>query len=159
MTEPHPATGIPSAPDFHSRRWRFGNAFVSVLARLGIGPIHLLTVVGRRTGRPRTHPVVPVDHDGRRWLVAPYGPVAWVQNARAAGRISLRYGRTTRDFTVREVSGEEAAPVLKRYVEVAGKTRNYFDATTDSPARDFAREADRHPVFELTPVAHERSAV
>ena len=42
---------------------------------------YLLTTRGRKTGRPRTNPVVPVEHDRRRWLVAPYGPVSWVHNA------------------------------------------------------------------------------
>jgi hypothetical protein len=39
---------------------------------------------------PHTNPVVPIDYDDKRWLVAPYGAVAWVRNARAAGRVSLR---------------------------------------------------------------------
>ena len=73
-------------------------------------------------------------------------------HARAGDRVSLRYGSTTRDYTAREVSVDEAAPVLKRYVAVATKTRAQFKATKDSPAEDFVAEADRHPVFELTPL-------
>lgn len=138
------------SPAFHSRGWRMGNAIVSVLARAGIGPIHLVTTRGRTTGRPHTCPVVPVDLDGRTWLVAPYGPVAWVHNARVAGQVTLRYGRHTRDYAVREAQPDEAGPVLKRYVQVASKTRTYFEATKDSPVADFVAEAHRHPVFELT---------
>jgi hypothetical protein len=93
--------------------------------------------------------VVPVDYDGKRWLVAPYGPVAWVHNARAMRPVSLRYGRTTREYTTREASADEAGPVLKRYVAIATKTRAQFKATQDSPVEDFVAEADRHPVFEL----------
>jgi len=141
------------APNFRSRHWRVGDAIVSLLARAGLGPIHLLTVIGRKSGRPHTHPMVPVEHDDRRWLVAPYGPVAWVHNARATGRVSLRYGRTTSHYAIREVAADEAGPVLKRYVAVAGKTRAYFSAAKDSPVADFIAEADRHPVFELTPVS------
>jgi deazaflavin-dependent oxidoreductase (nitroreductase family) len=136
-------------PDFNSRQWRAGNAFVSLFARAGIGPIQLLTTRDRRTNEPRTAPVVPIDQGGRRWLVAPYGTVGWVRNAREQGRVRLRYGRTTRDYAIREVRGDEAAPVLKRYVAVATKTRSQFRATKDSPAAEFALEADRHPVFEL----------
>ena len=63
------------------------NTIMSALVRAGLVPrSYLLTTQGRRTGKPRTNPVVPVEHDGRRWLVAPYGPVSWVHNARAAGR-------------------------------------------------------------------------
>jgi deazaflavin-dependent oxidoreductase (nitroreductase family) len=140
------------APEFGSRSWRLGNAIVSVLARAGIGPIYLVTTRGRKTGRLHTNPVVPVDHDGKRWLVAPYGAVSWVHNARDAGKVSLRHGRETRDYKVREAQPDEAGPILKRYVGVATRTRACFEATKDSPAEDFVAEADRHPVFELTPV-------
>jgi hypothetical protein len=95
--------------------------------------------------------VVPVEHGGRRWLVAPYGPVPWVHNARAAGRVSLTRRRDTRDYTTREASPDEAGPVLQRYIRIAPSTRPYFQASKDSPVEDFVAEADRHPVFELTP--------
>jgi deazaflavin-dependent oxidoreductase (nitroreductase family) len=144
-------------PKFRSLGWRTGNAFVSVLARLGIGPIHLLTTVGARSGRQHTVPLVPVDDDGKRWLVAPYGPVAWVHNVRAADRVTLRYGRATRQYAAREVPADEAGPVLKRYVAVATKTRGYFKSTHDSPVEDFVAEADAHPVFELIAVDSESS--
>jgi deazaflavin-dependent oxidoreductase (nitroreductase family) len=121
-----------------------------MLARAGLGPVHLLTVVGRTTGRPYTRPVVPVERDGRRFLVAPYGAVAWVHNARAAGRVTLRYGRETRHYRIREVAAREAGPVLKRYVDLVGKTpRSHFSATRNSSVADFVAEADRHPVLEL----------
>jgi deazaflavin-dependent oxidoreductase (nitroreductase family) len=137
-------------PPFRSVSWRAGNALVSALARIGVGPMHLLTTTDRRTGRVHTIPVVPVEHDGKRWLVAPYGPVGWVRNARASGRVSLRYGRTKRLYAIREVTAEQAGPVLKRYVAIATKTRRHFRASADAPVEDFVAEADRHPVFELT---------
>jgi deazaflavin-dependent oxidoreductase (nitroreductase family) len=145
----------PPEPTFRSLRWRAGNAFVSVLARAGVGPIHLLTTRGSKSGRPHTIPVVPVDYDGKRWLVAPYGAVAWVHNARATGQVSLQYGRATREYATREVAADEAGPVLKRYVAIATKTRAQFEATQDSPVEDFVAEADRHPVFELVAVGSE----
>ncbi len=141
--------------EFRSLRWRVGNAIAGGLARAGIGPIHLLTTRGRKTGRLVTHPVVPVEHDGRSWLVAPYGAVSWVQNARAAGRVSLRRGRDTREYAIREVRPGEAAPVLKRYVGIASRTRAQFQASKDSPVEDFVAEAHRHPVFELTPLIND----
>jgi deazaflavin-dependent oxidoreductase (nitroreductase family) len=138
-----------SQPSFRSRGWRAGNTFVSLLARLGVGPIHLLSTRGRKSGQPSTVPVVPIDLDGKRWLVAPYGDVDWVHNARASGRVTIRYGRTSHEYDTREVSPQEAGPVLKQYVTKATKTRPYFAATPDDPAEDFSAEADRHPVFEL----------
>ena len=126
---------------------------MSALTRAGVIPHSwLLTTVGRRTGRERSNPVTIVEHDGRRWLVAPYGAVPWVHNARAAGRVRLTRRRTTREYAVREASAAEAGPVLKRYVAVATATRDYFTAGRDAPAAEFAAEAGRHPVFELIPV-------
>jgi deazaflavin-dependent oxidoreductase (nitroreductase family) len=141
-----------------SRGRRVGDAIISVFIRLGVVPsTYLLTTRGRKTGRLRTTPATVVEHDGRRWLVAPYGPVSWVHNARADAKVTLRRRFDTRAYTVREVvSPEEAGPVLKRYVRVATATRPYFQATKDAPVQDFIAEAERHPVFELTPVTGDR---
>lgn len=131
---------------------RVENTIMSALVRAGLVPrAYLLTTQGRKTGRPRTNPVVPVEHDARRWLVAPYGPVSWVHNARAAGRVRLSRRRHTRDYAIREAAPDEAGLVLKRYVRLAPSTRPYFQASKDSPVEDFTAEAGRHPVFELIP--------
>jgi deazaflavin-dependent oxidoreductase (nitroreductase family) len=121
LTEERAVSVATHERDLHSRGWRLSNAIVGVLARAGLGPMHLLSTRGRRTGLIYTTPVVPVEHAGGSWLVAPYGPVSWVLNARAAGQVSLRHGRTRRDHAVREVGPGEAGPVLKRYVRVATK--------------------------------------
>jgi deazaflavin-dependent oxidoreductase (nitroreductase family) len=140
-----------------SRGRRVGDAILSVFVRAGLVPsTYLLTTRGRKTGRPRTNPVTVVEHDGKRWLVAPYGPVSWVHNARAAGRVTLRRRLDTREYAVREVSAQEAGPVLKRYVRIATATRPYFQATVDAAVEDFVAEAGHHPVFELTPVTGNR---
>jgi deazaflavin-dependent oxidoreductase (nitroreductase family) len=136
-----------------SRGRRVGDAVMSVLVRAGLVPsTYLLTTRGRKTGRPLTHPATLVEQDGRRWLVAPYGAVSWVHNARAAGRVTLRRRGDRRNYAVREVPAGEAGPVLKRYVGVAAATRPYFQADKDAPVEGFVAEADRHPVFELLPV-------
>jgi deazaflavin-dependent oxidoreductase (nitroreductase family) len=132
------------------------NTIMSALVRAGLVPRScLLTTRGRKTGRPRTNPVVPVEYDGRLWLVAPYGSVSWVHNARAAERVHLTRRRDTRDYTIREVPPEEAGPILQQYVRIAPATRRYFQATKDSAVEDFASEAGRHPVFELRPVGED----
>ena len=124
------------------------------LTRLGVIPrSYVLTTVGRRSGQERRNPVTVVELDGKRWLVAPYGVMPWVLNARASGEVRLTRRFTTARFTVREVGPEEAGPVLKEYVTVASVPRPYFVATVDDPADAFAREAARHPVLELVPVA------
>lgn len=132
--------------------WRRAlNAGVRPLARLGLtGPrTHLLTVPGRRTGRPWSTPVSIVEEGGERWLVAPYGSRNWVLNARAAGRVELRRGRRRERLAVVELGPEEAVPVLRRYYKLARVTRPFFEVSLDSPEQDWVAEAPRHPVFRL----------
>jgi deazaflavin-dependent oxidoreductase (nitroreductase family) len=127
------------------------NRLVRLLLKLGLmpGPTYLLTVSGRRTGRPLSTPVTLVEEGGTRWLVAPYGDVAWVRNARAAGQITLSRGGRSETLAIRELNATEAAPVLQRYVTRVPITRPYFDAKPDSPLATFEAEAPRHPVFAL----------
>jgi deazaflavin-dependent oxidoreductase (nitroreductase family) len=142
-----------------SRGRRVGDAIISVFVRSGLVPsTYMLTTSGRKTGRSLTHPATVVQDGERRWLVAPYGAVSWVHNARAAGQVSLARRGHRRDYAVREVSAAEAGPVLKRYVAVATATRPYFSADKDAPIEDFEAEADRHPVFELLPINEDRPA-
>ena len=61
-----------------------------------------------------------------------------------------------RDYAVREVTAEEAGPVLTRDVAVATATRPYFAADKDAPVEAFVAEADRHPVFALLPIHEDR---
>lgn len=154
MTDPtpdQPDGSAWSARQFRpSRARRVGDAVISVFVRAGLVPsTYLLTTRGRRTGRPRTNPVTIVEHDGKRWLVAPYGVVSWVRNVRADRRVVVRRRFVRHSYTVREVAAQEAGPVLKEYVRIATATRPYFNASKDAPIEDFIAEADRHPVFEL----------
>src|SRR4029450_10279303 len=76
-----PAMGGVPRP-YRKSYWRRAlNALVRPLARLGLtGPrTHLLTVVGRRSGKPWSTPVSIVEERGERWLVAPYGNRNWVK--------------------------------------------------------------------------------
>jgi len=134
--------------------WRRAlNAVVRPLARYGLAGrrTHLLTVPGRRTGRPWSTPVSIVEEGAARWLVAPVASRNWVLNARAAGWVELQRGRRRERLTVLELSHREAVPVLRRYVESrAGRlTQPFFDAHHDSPDEAWLAEADRHAVFRL----------
>ena len=150
MTSPSP--GGPRTyqrPRFHHAL----NVVTTGLTRAGLIPrSYVLTTVGRRSGQERRNPVTVVELDGTRWLVAPYGVVPWVLNARAAGEVRLSRRFSTTRYAVREVGPDEAGPVLKEYVSVARVPRPYFVATVDDPPEAFAREADGHPVMALVPV-------
>lgn len=139
-------------PIYRLSLWRrAANVLVTALLRWGVGPprTYLLTVPGRRTGLPRSTPVTLVEERGGRWLVAPYGEVAWVKNARAAGRITLSRGKWQETMTTIEVGLDEAAPVLKSYVRDVPITRPFFAARPDADLAAFKDEALRHPVFRI----------
>jgi deazaflavin-dependent oxidoreductase (nitroreductase family) len=127
------------------------NAVVRPLTRLGlIGPrTHLLTVPGRRTGRPWTTPVSLLELGGERFAVAPYGERNWVKNARAAGGVDLRRGRRDEHVIVEEVTGAAAVTVLREYYRRGRFTRPFFEVALDSPDEAWLAEAPRHPVFRL----------
>ena len=132
---------------------RGANAMVTRFIRLGVVPksAYLLTTRGRKSGQPRTNPVQIVRHEGQRWLVAPYGTVSWVYNARASGTVTLSRGGSREEYSVAEVEAWRAAPVLKRYVILAPVVLPYFEAGLTSPVEAFEAEAAIHPVFLLTP--------
>ncbi len=129
---------------------RLANYLTTTLLRAGMKPgnMALLTVRGRKSGLPRTTPVALIEHDGQRWLIAAFGEVDWVRNLRAAGEASLKRGRRLQHILVKELSAEEAAPILKKSLtEAPGFLLKNFDATPESPLKDFEREALNHPVF------------
>lgn len=132
--------------------WRRAlNVLVRALLRVGLGPRHtyLLTVRGRTTSKSYSTPVTLVQDDRARWLVAPYGEVAWVRNARAAGRVRLSRGRHGQDVKIVPVPADTAGPVLKRYATDVPITRPFFDARWDAAVEQFVAEAARHPVFRI----------
>ncbi len=136
-------------------RRRAVNVLMKPLVRLGIGgkSTYLLTTIGRRIGQERTTPVILVEIDGERWLVSPYGLVAWVHNVRAQPEVVLRHGRREETLHAKEVDPIEAGPVLKRYLRNARVTAPFFDANSNDPVETFIEEAPRHPVFRLTATA------
>ena len=138
---------------------RLANYLTTTLLRAGMKPgnMALLTVRGRKSGLPRTTPVALIEHDGQRWLIAAFGEVDWVRNLRAAGEASLKRGRRPQHILVKELSAEEAAPILKKSLaEAPGFLLKNFDATPESPLKDFEREALNHPVFLVQHVADVR---
>jgi deazaflavin-dependent oxidoreductase (nitroreductase family) len=109
-----------------------------------------LEVRGRRTGRPRSFPVMVADCDDESYLVPMLGEGAnWVANVRASGgRAVLHHGR---DEPVRleEVDEHDRAPILKRYLEIAPAARPHIPVDPRAPLAEFERIAGRYPVFHI----------
>jgi deazaflavin-dependent oxidoreductase (nitroreductase family) len=130
---------------------RVANALTRALLRAGFptGSTYLLSVQGRKSGRLLSTPVTLIEDKNQRWLVAPYGEVNWVRNARAAGQVTLSRGRHRETFALVELDPSESAPILQTYLRRVRVVQPYFDLTPDAPLASFEAEAAQHPVFLL----------
>lgn len=131
-----------------------------LLLRLGVpmGPDMLMTVRGRKSGRPRTVAVAVVDIEGRRWVIGAYGNVNWVHNLRTAQEAVIHAGRQPERVSAAELSKDEAEafyrdalppyiaglPLFLRVLTIA-LLRSGSPDILDNPAR----AAQTRPVFEL----------
>src|ERR1700757_4551413 len=121
------------------QRWQFRsgrpNRSARVLSRLlgtafaaGIGPSQAATIEvrGRKTGRKISFPVVVVDHEAERYLVAMLGErTNWVRNVRAVNHAVLRQGRRE-NVSLVEVFSDNRAAILRRYLELGAGARPFF---------------------------------
>ncbi len=113
--------------------------------------MYLLTVRGRKSGQPRTIPIVVLEQDGKRYLLSPFGIVDWVRNLRASGVATLTRKRQTEQVAARELSAEEAGQVLSTFFASGKKPPilGYFGVTAQSSPEEFERAAASHPAFAL----------
>lgn len=137
---------------------QFVNRMMRLMIRLNIAPTGycLLTVQGRKSGKLYSTPVALVQEGNQRWLVSPYGEVAWLRNARAAGQVTLSRGGQSETVKLIEQGPEASAPILKKYITLESIVRPYFDVRPDSPMEAFVAQAPRHPVFLLKSSTSER---
>jgi deazaflavin-dependent oxidoreductase (nitroreductase family) len=84
-------------------------------------PVIVLTSVGAKTGRLRKNALMRVEHEGVYAVVASLGGdpknPAWYHNLRKNPHVELQDGATRRDYTAREVSGDEKAVWWERAVK------------------------------------------
>ncbi|MCD9199556.1 nitroreductase family deazaflavin-dependent oxidoreductase [Aeromicrobium wangtongii] len=108
-------------------------------------PIIVLTTLGAKSGKIRKTPLMRVEHDGEYLVVASKGGApehpTWYYNIVNAPLVELQDGPVRKDYTPRELSGQEREIWWERAVEAW-------------PAyADYAKKTDRViPVFLLTPV-------
>jgi deazaflavin-dependent oxidoreductase (nitroreductase family) len=128
-------------------------------AGVKIGRMSLLTVRGRKSGQPRTTPILIAEYQGHRFLVSTYGESNWVRNLRAAGEGTLTRGHRSERIGVIELGAKESAPVLKYFVlTVPRVVLPSFDVTPASPLITFEQEVARHPVFCVTSASEVQDA-
>ena len=108
-------------------------------------PIIVLTSVGAKTGKLRKTALMRVEHDGEYAVVASQGgapkhPV-WYYNLKRNAHVEVQDGAVKRDYTAREVTGDEKAVWWKRAVKAWPDYANYQKRTER-----------QIPVFVLTPI-------
>ena len=128
------------------------NRGFAALHASGRAPAHWVTleVVGRRSGRTISFPVVVAALDGERYLVSMLGKdAAWVRNVKAAaGHAVLLHGRTE-PVRLEELAIEKRAPVLKAYLQRAPGARPHVPVDKDAPLAEFEAIAEQFPVFRV----------
>jgi deazaflavin-dependent oxidoreductase (nitroreductase family) len=148
---------------------RINNSLISFLLHLGIrlGSFALLTVRGRKSGKPIETPIAIFVHEGKSYLISPYGIVNWVRNLRSAGgEATITRSRHTENIHADELSPEVAAPIFREAVlsgppgipyAVIQAYRSlfvlpYLNVNVDSSIEEYEYEVLTHPVFLLQSV-------
>ncbi|MGV0815852.1 nitroreductase family deazaflavin-dependent oxidoreductase [Mycolicibacterium boenickei] len=137
---------------------KYVNKVMIGLNKLGVGgdkgPV-VLTVPGRKSGKPRSTPVTPMTVDGHRYVVGGLPGGDWAANARAAGEATVHQGRRDHRVRVVEIPAEQARPLLRQFPVLVptgvGFMRNAGLVTGPNPD-EFEALAGRCPVFRLDPM-------
>ena len=135
---------------------KYVNKVMIGLQKLGVnfGPV-VLTVPGRKSGKPWSTPVTPMTVDHKVYVVGGLPRSDWTANARAAGEGTLHRGRHTERVRLVEMSVEDARPLLRKFlVKVpsgVGFIKNAGLVTGPNPD-EFEALAGKCPVFRLDPV-------
>jgi deazaflavin-dependent oxidoreductase (nitroreductase family) len=151
---------------------RINNTMTTSLLRLGIKmwSFSLLTVRGRKSGKPIVTPIAIFVQDQKRYLIASYGVVNWVRNLRAAGgEATLTQRRHSEKICAIELSKDTAALVLRAALRSgppgvpavifrvyrALLVLPYLNVTENSSLEEFEREVLTHPVFLVQSAAEQ----
>jgi len=152
------AAATTSGPRYLQPGWFTRNVFnrlVAWLTRVGVSVrgSRELWVRGRTSGEWRRTPVNPLDHDGRRYLVAPRGRTQWVRNLEVAGTGELRVGRRVETFHATPVADADKVDILRDYLRHwKMEVGVFFDGVgPDASDAELAAIAPGYPVFVIEP--------
>jgi deazaflavin-dependent oxidoreductase (nitroreductase family) len=147
---------------------RINNTVMSSLLRSGITvwSFSLLTVRGRKSGKPIVTPVAIFVQEQKRYLIATYGVVNWVRNLRAAGgEATLTQRRHSERIRAIEIAPEAAASIFREALRSGPPgvpavvfrvyrslmVHPYLGVTEHSSLEECEREVLAHPVFLVQP--------
>lgn len=134
------------------------NKIVIGLQRLGLrmgNTFTVLTVVGRKSGQPRTTPVTQFTYQGEQYILGGFPGAAWVRNVRAADTVTLANGRRKQTVRLIELPAAESRPILRAFPDLvpAGvRIMRKSGVVREGTADEFEALAGRCPVFRVQPV-------
>ena len=143
---------------------RINNTMTTFLLHRGsnMGSFFLLTVRGRKSGKPIETPLAIFVQEGKRYLIAAYGIVNWVRNLRAAkGVATLTWRQRSEQIRAIELEPAAAALILRETLRSGPPgvpavifrvyralfVLPYLGVTENASLEEFEREVLTHPVF------------
>ncbi len=140
---------------------RISNRLGVLLTSLGLAPrgAVTLTVLGRKSGKPRRIPVLVTPYRGEDYLVALAGESDWVRNVRAAGGQAVIRRRSAHPVHLTEVPVDGRSEIIAEYLRsgarwgakaAAQQARFYFGLDPDPTLTQIRAVAGYYPVFRAT---------
>ena len=112
-----------------------------------------LEVIGRKSGRIVSFPLVMVIVDRQRYLASMLGDKAqWVRNIRTAGGKAMLRRGGQEDVLLEEIPADQRAPLLKAYLQAAPGARPHVPVDKDAPLAEFEKIAVEYPVFHVVSI-------
>jgi hypothetical protein len=130
-------------------RWlKLINPIVVHLIRWGLAmaTVHVLTVRGRKTGKPYSTPVSLVTLDAQRYIVS-FPWLSWVKNARGTGNGLLERGPRKESVRLVEVPLDERTRVVRAFPVQLPRGTSFFRLPPDPDA--FERAAPHLTAFRV----------
>jgi hypothetical protein len=133
------------------------NRVITFLNRLGlaIGTQHILTVVGRKSGRPYSTPVSLLTVNGTRYICT-VGETGWVKNARVVKAGTLQRGRLIEQVALNELPVEQRGAILREFPRQVPGGVQFFERVVGiaNDPEAFAAAAAQCPVFRIEPLVN-----
>lgn len=118
---------------------------------LNLQGAEVLTIVGRKSGQPRSLVVNPLEIDGERYLLSARGESNWVRNARAASEITLHRGRNRSEWLVTEVSDRDLkVHIMQAYLQRWGwQVQSFMKLGKGSSLAEIEARIDEFPIMAI----------
>jgi len=109
-----------------------------VMGKVGRAPVLLLTTTGRKSGQPRTAPIVYLA-DGERLILIDTNAgnerlPAWSLNLSANPEAAVEVGREKRRIRARVAEGEERAELWRKHIEQFAGFDDYLEILERTPS-------------------------